>query len=65
MNLFERIVEEKIVIDPVIWLLKIQLTKVDEGHEEYVQAMIKRHKYNPTLIKQLEKYIELWKIKPF
>ncbi|MGG1272529.1 hypothetical protein ABE272_19195 [Priestia aryabhattai] len=61
MTLFERIVEEKIVIDPVIWLLRIQNNKVNESHEQYVRAMAKRHKNNQKIIKQLEKYFELWK----
>lgn len=62
MTLFERIVEERTVIDPVIWLLKIQFVKVDEDHEQYVRAMAERHKHNPKVMKQLEQYFELWKI---
>lgn len=62
MTLFERIVEEKIVIDPVIWLLKIQFLKVEEDHEQYIRAMAEKHKYNPKIMKQLKKYFELWKV---
>ncbi|WP_249598509.1 hypothetical protein [Peribacillus frigoritolerans] len=62
-ELFNRIIEEKQVIDPVIWLLRIQFTKVDEEHEEYVRAMAERYKNNPKVMKQLEQLIELWKIK--
>ncbi|MFA1710511.1 hypothetical protein ACDX66_02230 [Peribacillus frigoritolerans] len=61
-KLFDRIVEEKQVIDPVIWLLRIQFTQVDETYEEYVRAMGERWKYNPRVLKELNQYFELLKI---
>lgn len=63
MTMFERIIEEKKVIDPVIWMLRIQYNHTDEHHEEYVRAMSKRWKNNPRIMKELQQYFELWKIK--
>ncbi|MCM3673202.1 hypothetical protein M3699_04745 [Peribacillus simplex] len=58
MTLFERILEEKTVIDPVIWVLKIQFIKVDEDHEQYIRAMTERHKHNPKIMRHLKQYFE-------
>ncbi|MFZ3591893.1 hypothetical protein ACOI1C_22470 [Bacillus sp. DJP31] len=41
ITLFERNVEEKIIIDPVIWLIKIQNIKENENYKEYLLAMEK------------------------
>jgi hypothetical protein len=61
-ELFKRIIEEIEVIDPVIWLLRIQFSKVDEDHEQYIRAMAARHKDNPKVMKNLQEHIEFWKI---
>ncbi|WP_158633927.1 hypothetical protein [Radiobacillus deserti] len=60
-EMFKKIIDEKTVIDPLIWLLKIE-DKVDVSHKEYVIAMAERHKYNHKILKRLEEYFKLWKI---
>ncbi|MED3788916.1 hypothetical protein P4576_17085 [Peribacillus frigoritolerans] len=59
MKVFEKILGEKQVIDPVIWLLKIQFIYVEEDHKEYIQAMTSRWKNNPKIMKELQKHFSL------
>lgn len=60
-DLYKRILEEKTVIDPLLWVLKIE-EQVDKSHQEYVRDMAERYKLNPKIIKQLEEYFKLWKL---
>ncbi|MFS0601126.1 hypothetical protein [Peribacillus frigoritolerans] len=61
-QLFDRILEEKIIIDPLIWLLKIE-DKVEKTHEQYICSIAARNKNNIKVKILLEKYIEFWEIK--
>ncbi|MGG0412074.1 hypothetical protein [Peribacillus simplex] len=60
-ELFARILLEKKVIDPLLWLIKVE-DKVDKTHEEYIRSMSVRYKDNPKILKLLEQYILLWEV---
>lgn len=60
-ELFTRILEEKKVIDPLLWIIKVQ-DKIDKTHEQYINAMAVRYKDNTKIRKLLEPYVEFWKM---
>ncbi|MDA2670656.1 hypothetical protein PDQ76_17675 [Bacillus cereus] len=53
IELFKRIIEEKVVIDPLIWVLKIE-EQVHIEYEKYIEAMEERHKENPKVLKKIQ-----------
>jgi hypothetical protein len=61
-EMFSRILEEKVIIDPLLWLIKIE-NQVDKTHEQYIRSMALKYKGNSQKRKVLEQYFELWKIK--
>ena len=63
-KLFKQIVEEakKEIIDPLVWLLYFE-SEITLGisHQEYVEAVAERYKYNSRVLKKLKPYLELWR----
>ncbi|PFK17902.1 hypothetical protein COJ03_27220 [Bacillus cereus] len=53
IKLFKRIIEEKEVIDPLIWVLKIE-EQVHIEYEKYIEAMEERHKENLKALKKIQ-----------
>ncbi|PGM34656.1 hypothetical protein CN941_25825 [Bacillus cereus] len=53
IELFKKIIEEKEVIDPLIWVLKIE-EQVQVEYEKYIEAMEERHKENPKVLKKIQ-----------
>ncbi|HFJ9371728.1 TPA: hypothetical protein ACGW7B_002250 [Bacillus nitratireducens] len=53
IKLLKRIIEEKEVIDPLIWVLKIE-EQVHIEYEKYIEAMEERHKENPKALKKIQ-----------
>ncbi|PEW48947.1 hypothetical protein CN431_08460 [Bacillus cereus] len=53
IELFKKIIEEKEVIDPLIWVLKIE-EQVQVEYEKYIEAMEERHKANPKALKKIQ-----------
>lgn len=57
-ELFKKIIEEKEVIDPLIWVLKIE-EQVQVEYEKYIEAMEERHKENPKVLKKIQQAKQL------
>ncbi|PEO97624.1 hypothetical protein CN577_30915 [Bacillus toyonensis] len=53
IELFKKIIEEKEVIDPLIWVLKIE-EQVQVEYEKYIEAMEVRHKENAKVLKKIQ-----------
>ncbi|PFZ20099.1 hypothetical protein [Bacillus wiedmannii] len=53
IELFKKIIEEKEVIDPLIWGLKIE-EQVQVEYEKYIEAMEERHKENSKVLKKIQ-----------
>lgn len=52
---FKLILEEKVVIDALIWIVRIE-EKVDKSYQEYIEAMTERHKHNSRMMKLIEQH---------
>lgn len=53
IELFKKIIEEKEVINPLIWVLKIE-EQVQVEYEKYIEAMEERHRENPKVLKKIQ-----------
>ncbi|HFJ9474582.1 TPA: hypothetical protein ACGW68_006007 [Bacillus cereus] len=55
IKLFKRIIEEKEVIDPLIWVLKIE-EQVHVEYEKYIEAMEERYKDNSKFLNKIQQF---------
>ncbi|WP_026688799.1 hypothetical protein [Alteribacter aurantiacus] len=52
-DLFKRLLEERVVIDPTLYIVKIQ-DKVGQEYSTYLNGVAERWKHNSTIIEQVE-----------